>query len=194
MAHLQFKLRLAISCHPGAALGFDHWLILALTTFCCSSGNCQTASDKGKTLAARVQKPPLPWLSCATNQCGAVGHQEGATDWQGAVGHRAAQYRAVHWLTQAPPARNGVVILHMCVLGQIRSCWSQRGWSSGRDRHPATSPDLNSPHAAGHQVFAQIPPDGDSAFSSLLCSEATAHSHLTERGRKPPQSSRMGPG
>lgn len=94
-------------------------------------------SGKEKTLAARVQKPPLSWVSCATNQHGAVGHKEGATDWQGAVGHRGAQYKAIHRLTQAPPARDGDMILHMCVLGQILSCLSQRGESSGRGRHPS---------------------------------------------------------
>lgn len=26
---------------------------------------------------------------------------------------------------------------HTCVLGQILSCLSQRGWSSGRGRHPS---------------------------------------------------------
>lgn len=77
-------------------------------------------SGKGKTPAARVQKPPLPWVSGATNQCGAVVHEEGATDWQEAVGHREAQSRAMHRLTQAPPARNGVImILHTCV------CWAK---------------------------------------------------------------------
>lgn len=142
----------------------------------------------GKTLSARV-----PWVSCATNQRGAAGHEEGATDWQGAVGHRGAQYRAMHRLTQAPPARDGVMILHMCVGPNplLPESEGMEQWQ-GQTHFPATSPDLNSSRAAGHQVFAEIPPDGDSAFSSLLCSGATAH-HLIEHGRKPPRSSRMGP-
>lgn len=42
----------------------------------------------------------------------------------------------------------------------------------------AASPDLSSPRAADHQVFAQIPPASDSASSSFLCS---ASYHPVER-------------
>lgn len=38
----------------------------------------------------------------------------------------------------------------------------------GQKAIPTASLDLNSAHAADHQVFAQIPPAGDSASSSLL--------------------------
>ena len=59
---------------------------------------------------------------------------------------------------------------------------------------PAASPDGNSPCAADHQVFAQIPLPGDSAFSSLLCSAGHSSPPDGAMGGPRPGSCRMGPG
>lgn len=126
---------------PVAATGHCH--LLALTTFCRSSGGCQMESSQGKTPAAGMQKPPLCWAIRAANQHGAAGYVEGTAAWQAAcmAWRRGTLGCPVQGHAQADSGtsskKGDYDPPHKRIWGQILSRLSQRGWSSGGGRCPS---------------------------------------------------------